>query len=123
MSVSAGETVSELAVFMIDRSAEAAETGTVTEEELLSGLGSGVSEDRTAVFTMEPAAESLTVPRMRITADVSASMVSRLRGLDQGKKVVPLSKLYSGARSSDGATSARTTFLASEGPRLETRRR
>ena len=94
MSVSAGETVSELAVFMIDRSAEAAETGTVTEEELLSGLGSGVSEDRTAVFTMEPAAESLTVPRMRITVDVSASMVSRLRGLDQGKKVVPLSKLY-----------------------------
>lgn len=38
MSVSAGETVSELAVFVIDKSAEAAETGTVIRRGVVVGI-------------------------------------------------------------------------------------
>ena len=83
----------ELAVLSTDRSAEAATTRTVTVEVLLFGLGSGVVEDTVAVLEMLPVALSLTVPRMRMVSDVSATTVPRLSVPVHGRKAVSYTHL------------------------------
>ena len=116
-----GETVSELAVFMIDKSAEAAETGTVTEEELLSGLGSSVVEDTKAVFVILPEACGLTMPRIRTVSAALGARIPRERAPAQGRKVAPPSREYTGSMSRAGMVSVSMTASAESGPRLETR--